>query len=222
MCTKIKMVIELVFKAIVTGFILSIMPGPVFFILLETSIKKGIRAAVSFDVGVLLSDCIYIMIAYVFYSEVQSLTEGSKSEWLKLIGGTLFLIYGLINLFRQPSPIEIDDSGKVIKKEKEYWYLMLKGFVLNFANPLVIFYWFSVMTLTEKSTGDTESNVFFFLAILLSTFFTMDVLKIMAAKRLRSLMTERILKGLNQFIGIVFIGFGLYLGVQSLMSMMNQ
>ena len=47
---------DLVLKGIVTGFILSIMVGPVFFVLLETSIKKGVRAALAFDLGVLLND----------------------------------------------------------------------------------------------------------------------------------------------------------------------
>ena len=34
------------------------MIGPVFFLLLETSIRKGVRAALAFDCGVLLSDLI--------------------------------------------------------------------------------------------------------------------------------------------------------------------
>ncbi|MEY3438093.1 MAG: hypothetical protein RL265_678, partial [Bacteroidota bacterium] len=44
------------------------MIGPVFFVLLETSIRKGARAALALDLGVLLSDLVYILIAYVFYS----------------------------------------------------------------------------------------------------------------------------------------------------------
>ena len=54
--------LDLILKGIVTGFVLSIMVGPAFFVLLETSIRKGARAALSFDAGVLLSDFIYILI----------------------------------------------------------------------------------------------------------------------------------------------------------------
>ena len=57
---------DLILKGVVTGFVLSIMIGPVFFVLLETSIKKGVRAALALDLGVLLSDLLYILIAYVF------------------------------------------------------------------------------------------------------------------------------------------------------------
>ena len=61
--------IEFILTAIVTGFILSLMIGPLFFVLLETSLTKGIKAAIALDIGVLISDLLYILIAYVFYAE---------------------------------------------------------------------------------------------------------------------------------------------------------
>ena len=64
---------DLIAKGVVTGFILSIMIGPVFFVLLETSIRKGIRAAIAFDLGVILNDIVYIGIAFFF------LQSGRKS-----------------------------------------------------------------------------------------------------------------------------------------------
>ncbi|GAA6773638.1 hypothetical protein AAGS39_44020 [Flavobacterium sp. CGRL2] len=41
------------------GLFLSFMVGPVFFILLETSITKGFRAAIVFDFGVVLGDIFF-------------------------------------------------------------------------------------------------------------------------------------------------------------------
>ena len=90
---------DLVLKGLVTGFILSVMIGPVFFVLLETSIRKGIKAALAFDFGVLISDILYILIAYVFYKEVEDLSRGADNSVLKLIGGILFLAYGVYNFF---------------------------------------------------------------------------------------------------------------------------
>jgi len=76
------------------------MIGPVFFVLLETSIKKGVRAAIAFDIGVLLSDLLYILIALNFYFEVQNLTEGENQHILKIIGGSLFILYGIVTFFK--------------------------------------------------------------------------------------------------------------------------
>ena len=43
--------IETIFIAISLGVILAFTIGPVFFILIETSITKGIRSALAFDIG---------------------------------------------------------------------------------------------------------------------------------------------------------------------------
>ena len=51
---------EYIFQAIGIGFLLSVMVGPVFFVLLETSITKGARSALMLDLGVFISDIIYI------------------------------------------------------------------------------------------------------------------------------------------------------------------
>ena len=46
-------------NAILLGFGLSFMVGPVFFTLLETSITRGFRAALSFDLGFILADIMF-------------------------------------------------------------------------------------------------------------------------------------------------------------------
>ena len=58
------------------GFFLSFMIGPVFFVLLETSITKGFRAALFFDLGVILADVFFISVAYLgSYRLIQSLKD---------------------------------------------------------------------------------------------------------------------------------------------------
>ncbi len=193
------------------------MIGPVFFLLMEVSIRKGIRSAIAFDLGVLLSDLIYILIAYVFYSEVASITGGGKNnEIAKIIGGILFIVYGFFTFFKKLKPAPLDDEGKIIQNQKDYIVLLLKGFVLNIANPFVILYWFSVMTLASKEsqadiTSGDSSPIMFFISIILITYFAIDILKIIGAKKLRPLVTDNLLKALNQLTGLVFLCFGLFL-----------
>ncbi|MEY3425290.1 MAG: hypothetical protein RL679_648 [Bacteroidota bacterium] len=212
--------IDLTIKGIVTGFILSIMIGPVFFVLLETSIRKGARAALALDLGVLLSDLVYILIAYVFYSEVAALNSGEKSGLLKIIGGSLFMLFAFITFFKKVKEIKVDAVGKIVQKPSDYVMLSLKGFLLNLANPMVIFYWFSVMTLAEKNTNapdNQEGSIFFFILVLLITFFSFDLLKIFGAKKLRPLVTYKVLVTLNRLIGIVFFGFGIFLIIKGIL-----
>ena len=59
------------------GFFLAFMIGPVFFVLIETSATKGFRAAVAFDIGVILADIIFIGVAY--FSSFQLLENLSNN-----------------------------------------------------------------------------------------------------------------------------------------------
>ena len=87
------------------GVILSMLPGPAFFVLLQTSIKNGIRQAMAFDLGVLIADIAYIFVAYLFFAEVQALQSHEGN--LRIGSGVIFIIFGLM-LF----------SGKSIKFKK--------------------------------------------------------------------------------------------------------
>lgn len=210
--------IDLILKGVITGFILSVMIGPVFFVLLETSIRKGIRAGVALDVGVFISDIIYILIAFLFYNEVKSLAEGQSREVAKGIGGALFIGYGLITFFKTPKAVQLTAMKEREPADwKEYRMLCLKGFLLNLANPLVIFYWFSVLSLGDANRIEGLSSqvvLLLFISIILMTFFSIDMLKILGAKQLRPFITNKLMKSLNQLIGIVFILFGIVLLVQ--------
>lgn len=208
---------DLTLKGIVTGFILSIMIGPVFFVLLETSITKGIKAALALDFGVLLSDLLYILIAYVFYSEVSDLGSKDNRQVLNVIGGVLFLAYGILNFLKKSHPKEENSAIQSITNSKDIIVLMVKGFLLNLANPMVIFYWFSIMTLAHSYVESASSNypIFYFLLVIIVTFFSIDTLKIIGAKYLRPLVTNRLLNGLNILIGIVFSVFGIFLIIRS-------
>ena len=53
-----------VLTPITIGFFTAFIMGPVFWVLLETSITKGFRAAVVFDLGVMFADVCFIAICY--------------------------------------------------------------------------------------------------------------------------------------------------------------
>ena len=52
------------------GFLLAFAVGPVFFTLLETSITKGFKAGLFFDLGAIFADLIFISIAYFSTSKI--------------------------------------------------------------------------------------------------------------------------------------------------------
>lgn len=213
----------MIFKAIITGLILSIMVGPTFFLLLETSIKRGVRAALFFDLGVLIADILYIAVAYFFFAEVATLTKSDNQSVLKLVGGIIFIAYGTFSWFKKPKAVKVNELGVATNTMNDYAMLCLKGFLLNMANPLIIFYWFTVMTTVGNKQnpdgGIMHSSLILFVTIILVTFFSIDVLKIMGAKKLRPLINDQLLFGLNRVICIIFFVFGIVLVLQGVLPM---
>lgn len=208
---------EFLLKACSVGFLLSVMIGPVFFVLLETSIRRGFRAALVFDLGVLISDALYILLAYLFYAEVDKISSGTNKALFGFIGGGIFIIYGIVTFFKKNKPREETSIENIVAPKIDFVRTFLKGFLLNFANPLILFYWFSVLTLANQSVSDGSSDfmLFLFLLIVLLTFLGVDLLKIVGAKQLKPLVTDKVLIGLNRLIGLVFFLFGVVLFVQN-------
>jgi threonine/homoserine/homoserine lactone efflux protein len=211
-------VFELVLKGIVIGLILSIMLGPAFFVLLETSIRKGIKSALAFDAGVLLSDIVYIIIAYVFLKEVSLLADGDNNSLIKAVGGILFIGFGYYTFKKKIKETKLDLLETKGLYSRDYWMLFVKGLILNFANPLVVFYWFSVMTAGKPETPEEYAgwHMMLYLGVILITFFSIDVLKIVGAKKLRPFITVGVLRSLNHITGSVLMGFGVFLIIHSL------
>ena len=206
-------------QAIGIGFLLSVMVGPVFFILLETSITKGIRAALALDIGVFISDILYILFALSFVDQISSINSGENKLIFGFIGGSIFIIYGTFYFFKKSKMVDLtleaeNTSKEVAAAPKDYLLLGLKGFILNIANPAVIFYWLSILSLAAQSVPDKTKNpnswILLFLSILLGTYFGIDVLKVFTAKRLRTLVNQNLLNALNILIGLIFFLTGIF------------
>lgn len=214
--------LDILIKGIITGFILSIMIGPVFFLLLETSIRKGVRAAIAFDLGVLLSDLIYILIALIFYAQVTKITSGEYGNIISIVGGIILIIFGSVTLLKKPKEDKKEADKQLNNQTKDLILLGLKGFLLNFANPGVIFYWITVIALgadgKKNPNNAIDETTYWYILIIMVTFFSVDLLKIIGAKKLRPFITDNVLTGLNRLIGLIIIGTGILLVIKGFLT----
>jgi threonine/homoserine/homoserine lactone efflux protein len=70
-----------ILTAIPWGLLLAFSIGPGFFVLLETSITKGFRAAFTFDLGIVFSDVIFILIAYLSTNQLLEQLKGQSNTF---------------------------------------------------------------------------------------------------------------------------------------------
>ncbi|WP_035668966.1 LysE family translocator [Flavobacterium sp. 83] len=195
------------------GIFLSFMVGPVFFILLETSIIKGFRAALVFDLGVVLGDIVFIGIAYLgSYRLIQSLKDKPA---LFIFGGILMLVYGLISFVRLKKEEKINTEvidNEIIKKN--YLSLFIKGFFLNIINIGVLGFWLAIIiSIGPKLEMQTSRMLTFFTTVILSYLF-IDCIKILLAKQLKTKMTPTNILKIKKGISVVLMIFGIVLITQ--------
>ena len=113
--------------AIVFGFILSFSFGPIFFILLETSITRGIKQAVFMDFGVIVSDLLFFSLAYFGASKIA--TEENQPA-LFLLGGVILSVYSVISFINNAVKNKKIKKKKPLKKQN-FLNTLLKGFYLT-------------------------------------------------------------------------------------------
>ncbi len=192
-----------IFIAIGIGVASAFYFGPAFWVLLETSLTKGIRAALAFDIGVVFADIVFIIICYFGLSKSDSLFENNKQA-LFILGGAVLLIYGIVSWINRGKQEKRDAVIKNVKGG--YAGLIIKGFLLSFMNIMVFFYWLSVSTSLNAAANPIK--FFSFFSVVVAAYLITDLFKIGFANRFSSLLTDKRIKSFKSVIAIILIVFG--------------
>ena len=202
--------IQDILTAIPLGFFLSFMIGPVFFVLLETSVVKGFRAAMVFDLGVILADVIFILIAY--FSSYRLIKTIKDDPALFIFGGLVMLTYGVITLIRTKKPKKnIDPEDPIELAKKNYFKLFVKGFFLNFINIGVLGFWLAILIAMGPKLELDPTRMFTFFSAVIMSYFVVDIFKVLLAKQLRSTLNPLNIMRIKKGSSVVLILSGIFL-----------
>ncbi|QTD39154.1 LysE family transporter [Polaribacter batillariae] len=198
-------------NAFLIGFFMAFMIGPVFFMLIQTSILKGARAAIAFDLGVLLGDVSFILIAY--YGSRSLLEKIKDDPRLFFIGGLVLIIYGLITYLDKSNKKEAIETSKMVDVpiKNNYVKLFIKGFFLNFINIGVLAFWLGTVLVIGPTLDMDQNAIFSYFGVILLGYFVTDIGKILLAKQLKSKMTPLVVYKVKKIMGILLIVFGFLL-----------
>ena len=199
-------------NAFLIGFFMAFMIGPVFFMLIQTSILKGARAAIIFDLGVILGDITFILIAY--YGSRSLLEKIKDDPRLFFIGGLVLIIYGVITYFDKENRKEAIESAKTIEVpivKNNYLKLFLKGYFLNFINIGVLAFWLGTVLVIGPTLNMNQNAIFSYFGVIILGYFITDLGKIFLAKQLKDKMTPFIIYRIKKIMGILLIICGVFL-----------
>jgi threonine/homoserine/homoserine lactone efflux protein len=198
---------EAILSGISLGLVLALLIGPVFFLLIDTGISKGFKAAAFIAGGVVISDAFFVIIAY-FSSTAIGFIKTNQSA-IGMACGAILIAFGVITFLRKP--VLKENVLHLPEYNGQHWKGFGKGFVLNFLNPFVLIFWLGVAGSLAGGQKHTNSFAVVFFVAALSTVFITDLLKAWGAARLKKLIRPVYLLWLNRISGAGLVIFGIRL-----------
>lgn len=192
---------QAIFFGFLYGFLLCFTFGPVFFRLIQTSIDTGYKRGILIALGVTVADAILMFFAIFGTSYLPQLTY--FDDIISVIGASILFILGFISIFKQKTQIIYPTS-----RLSSFLYYFTSGIFLNLLNPSNYFAVFATSAYLVAKGMTLNERIVFFLFSLLATIIAESSIAFYAHK-MKQILTEKILRRINQVAGSIFIISGL-------------
>jgi len=200
------MFISALLKGLALGFLLAISVGPIIFAIIKQSINNGHKGGFAFISGVSASDITIVVISSLFTEMFENVLEYKKE--IGIGGSILLIVLGVyVTFFKK---IKVNPQGlQIIKIEThQYIKIFLSGYFMNILNPGVIGFWLLTSTSLLAHPGNYRFVVYITCLIVVAL---TDIIKVMAAGRIREKLTPHNIHIINRISGMILIGFGIAL-----------
>lgn len=201
--------LEVFLLALPLGIALSFAAGPIFFVVVETSISIGKTKALMLDLGAVLADVIFIFIA--FYGSQSLIDHLQNNLWISLGSGVAVILFGVFYIQKSRMPGQFQRKMGVSRKR----HYFLKGFALNFFNIGVLFYWIATTVAISSLLDHNPRQMLLFYATVIGIYLFIDIFKIYFANRFKERLRGRKIQVVEKIIGLVLVLFGVFLVVRN-------
>lgn len=192
------------------GLLLALLVGPLVIMLLQLSLRRGTLLAFAAALGIWMSDLLFISATHYGMARVENLTmDGLLGKWVGGVGVLLLLGTSIYLWFKPPPDLSAERTMPNKRGLAAAW---LQGFALNTFNPFTVGFW-TVFTLTQvRERGLDDVSAWAIYAGILGTIVFTDIIKVLAARKLRSWLKPDIILKVQRIGALVLGGFGLVLG----------
>lgn len=209
--------LNVLIEGVILGFTLAFMVGPAFFALIQTSIGRGMYAGIQFAIGIALSDIFLIFLTSLGVTQIVS--SPNFQLFFGLIGSIVLVSFGIYSFFKKVIIHQSKDINIRVKNSHPAIYI-LKGFVLNFANPFVWIFWLTIAVTLNARTESLNSYIVFFVGTIVTVFST-DLLKCFIAGKIKAFLSNRIMFLINRAVGVLLVIFGFILLIRVILNNYN-
>ena len=203
------------FEGVLWGLLVSITIGPAFFSIIQTGIDRGFKSAFYTSLVFMLCDAFIIVICYLGLTSLFQKPE--NNIYIGFVGGIILIIYGTYSYLKKPDILKRRSpkykTPPINTKQIKY---VIKGFLLNIANPFIIIFWLTAVGFVSARTeeGKLINYAIVFFSGTLLTIFGTDLLKSFIGNKIKKYLRPRILLIINKIVGITLIIFGIVLMIR--------
>ena len=206
---------HLMWQGLLLGLSLSVLAGPMLFVLVQLGMEKGFRAGVMAGAGVWVSDTLYVLSAYFGISYLIQATQWQGFKlWASVMCGLVLIIMGITTLLARPA---LHQSKEPKTLSNNWLALWAKGFFINTVNPFTAFFWIGVMTTYSANGPLAPADATAFFGSIIGVIILTDLLKVLLAKRIKAWMSYSYLLAMRRVAGTALVLFGVLLMVRGML-----
>lgn len=205
-------------QGVLVGLTFAVLLGPAFFALIQTSIQRGFKIGAFLAIGIFISDFAAMFLSYFGATQLLG-SDPRQNIYFSIIGGIILIIFGTYTFIRKGELITPEEQKDIKIKAPNPVLYIIKGFLLNAANPGMWFIWITTVVSAGSNFGIGTHATYIFLGGALGTILATDIFKCFISNQLKPFITNRVLTFMNRLVGIILIGFGTYLIINVLVDL---
>ena len=194
---------------LLAGFMMSILLGVVFFMLIQAGIQHGTGKGVLIASGVIAGDIIFLSLAIGFTSAISTFLHEHRHT-ISLAGGLLLIVMGVWMWQKKRPESEENQEVKGLRSARDFF---LKPFFINILNPANAAWWLGLYSFPPASAYVLNQKIVFGAFAVLAIFST-EVGIAASASLLKKYIKEKWLKKVDKIVAIVMILMGLNLFIR--------
>jgi threonine/homoserine/homoserine lactone efflux protein len=196
------------FKGIGQGILISILSfGPAFFTLIHSGITGGKKHGMRVALGIFLSELTMAVICFLGLSRVFTYPEFQLV--FSFVAAASIIYIGVKGFSKKYTAflksIQVQTTGK------ESFF---KGFLMNLANPFVLFLWVGLLAAVSVSYDQHDPSykwsILINLIAILLTLFAMDIGKVALSDYLGRKLSNKVYFYVNKYFGLILLFIGGY------------
>lgn len=197
-----------------TGFLMSVLLGVIFFMLIQAGLQHHWKKGVTIALGVISGDLIFVILAIGFTRYIETILKNHETA-MAFFGGSVLLIMGIATFVQSRENTAPHTNKTGFSNARDFF---IKPFVINLTNPANAAWWLGLYSIPPAVNYLMNQKIAFAAGAILTVFFT-EVGVAAAAFKLRNWITPGVIKKVDKVVAIALLlismrlflkGFGLF------------